>query len=548
MKSLYTTLTIITILILGSCTNLDVLPRDAEVEGEVFKTPEAFRSYLAKLYGAYSLTGQEGPHGDGDISIIGDEGFTSYIRAYWKAQELTTDEAVIAWTDAGIRDLHLHRWSSENQFVRVLYYRIFLIVAYCNDFLGQSVPSKLDGYGFSQEWKDEINVYRAEARFLRAMAYWHALDLFRNIPLLTTLTSQLPAQTTPEEIFNFIESELIDIESIMIDAKANEYGRADKAALWMLQAKLYLNAEVYTNQAKYTECITACNKVIASGYTLNDAYNTLFMADNDNSNEIIFALNADGLSTRSWGSTTFLVHATIGGTMSDGRLDGTENDTTATGEPDFVELSQEELENYGVTAGWEGIRATRSMVEKFGLDPENPDDPRAIFYTYSQNIDISEIGEFSDGIAVPKFTNLTSTGGRGSDVTHVDTDYPLFRLADTYLMYAEAVLRGGSGGDPATALGYVNELRERAFGDASGNITAGDLTLDFLLDERVRELYYEGTRRVDLIRYGKFTDSGIWPWKGGVQEGTLTESYRDIFPIPASELIANPLLKQNDGY
>lgn len=523
-------------LTLGACTDLNVKPEGSFGAAELFTNPEAYEQYLAKLYGSFSLTGQDGPHGNGDIGIVNDEGFTSYIRAYWKAQEITTDEAVLSWTDAGIREMHEHTWTSENQFVRVLYYRIFMIIAYSNDFLMQSTPEKLSDNGISQDWKDKIEIYRAEARFLRALAYWHALDLFRNIPLLTTITADLPTQVAPEVIFNFIVSELEEIEPIMVDPKLNEYGRADKAALWMLQAKLFLNAEVYIGQSKFTECITACNKVIGAGYALNNEYATLFMADNHTSNEIIFALNSDGKNTQSWGSTTFLVHAAIGGAMSD--------DIDVNGLP----YPDEELNEYGVNGGWVGLRTTRTMVEKFGIDPSNPDDPRAIFFTEGQSIDIADIGEFTDGIAVPKYVNITSTGVLGSDGTHCDTDYPLFRLGDAYLMYAEAVLRGGAGGDATTALSYVNALRERANGDTSGNIIQSDLNLPFLLDERVRELYWEGTRRVDLVRYGEFTDQGIWPWKGAVAEGITTESYRDIFPIPASDLIANPFMKQNTGY
>src|SRR5690606_4104966 len=124
-----------------------------------------------------------------------------------------------------------------------------------------------------------------------------------------------------------------------------------------------------------------------------------------------------------------------------------------------------------------------------------------------------------------------------------DTDYPLFRLADVYLMYAEAVLRGGSGGNTATALQYINELRTRAYGKASRNITAAGLTLDFILDERARELNWEACRRTDLIRFGKFTGSNyLWPWKGGVKDGRGVEDWRILYPLPASDVTANPNL------
>ncbi|MDN4164104.1 RagB/SusD family nutrient uptake outer membrane protein [Cytophagales bacterium LB-30] len=509
---------------LAACTDLDLKPKDGDVDAVVFRDPEAYRSYLAKVYAAFSHTGQQGPAGRPDISIVPDEGFTSYIRAYWKAQELTTDEAVIAWTDAGIRDMNDHNWSSENQFVRVVYYRIFYIIAYANDFLAQSTDAKLEANGISAADRAVIQLYRAEARFLRALAYWHALDLFRNVPILTAISTELPVQGSPEELFSFIEGELNAIESVMADPRTNEYGRADKAAVWMLQAKLYLNAQAQIGVDRYSDAATAAKKVIDAGYSLAANYPELFMADNDKERdtELIFTLPADGIDAQNWGSTTFLVHGAIGGSMVDA--------------------------DYGVSGAWAGMRTTSAMVAKFsGATVPVAQDPRAIFYTDGQSLEITDIGTFTDGYAVPKFTNKTSAGGDGSNNTWCDTDYPMFRLADAYLIYAEAVLRGGTG-SVGDAVGYINLLRERAYGNNSANITQAQLTLDFVLDERVRELYWEGTRRIDLIRYGRFTDQGIWPWKGGVAEGRLTESWRNIFPIPSSDLIANPRLKQNPEY
>jgi hypothetical protein len=509
-------------LAITGCTDLEVLPEDASTEFEIFNSKDAYRSYLAKVYGSYSLTGQDGPNGDADISIVNDEGFTSYIRVYWKAQEITTDEAVIGWTDAGIRDMHDHAWSSENQFVRVLYYRIAFIVSTANDFLKQSSEERLAANGIPEADHTEIALYRAEARYLRALAYWHALDLFRNIPLVTTISSDLPVQATPQELFNFIDTELSEIESILSEPRQAEYGRVDKAALWMLQAKLYLNAESMVGTAKYTECVTACSKVLGAGYELEPTYQSLFMKDNHLSNEIIFALNSDGKQSQNWGNTTFLVHGSIGGSM--------------------------EATDYGVSDGWGGMRTTTAMLEKFP-DLTGDIDKRAIFYTDGQTMEINDIGEFTEGIAVPKYTNTNMAGEPGSDPTHVDTDYPLFRLADAHLMYAEAVLRNGQGGDIGEAVNLINQLRERAYLNDSGNITTTDLDLPFILDERVRELYWEGTRRIDLVRFGKFTAGDyVWPWKGAEKDGRPTESFRNTFPIPASDLAANPNLKQNTGY
>jgi len=536
------------VLVFTACTDLDLLPANGDVDNATFTSGAAYKSYLAKIYAAFSLTGRQGPSGAPDITLVADEGFTSYIRAYWKAQELTTDEAVIAWSDAGIRDLHDHAWSSENQFVRVIYYRLFLIIAYANDFLEQAADSKLNERGVPDADKADIASYKAEARFLRALAYWHALDLFRNVVLYQSLTADLQSQATPKELYDFIINELDAIEDELPDPRQNDYGRADKGALWMLRAKVNLNAEVYVDEDHYADVIADCENIINAGYSLtpDNKYHELFLADNhqyadgSGDTEYIFTLPADGIQSQSWGSTTFLVHAALGGRMTDKKLD---SDNT-------TDYPTEDLDNYGVIGPWAGLRTTKTMVQKFsGATIPVAQDPRAIFYTNGQTLEITDIGVFEEGYAVPKFKNLTSAGDPGANPTHTDIDYPMFRLADTYLMYAEAVVRGG-GGNLTQAKDYINLLRVRAYGDETANVTEGDLTLNFILDERVRELYFEGHRRIDLIRFGKFSGPGqdIWPWKGGVIDGKETEDFRVLFPIPSTDLNANPKLKQNEGY
>jgi hypothetical protein len=199
---------------------------------------------------------------------------------------------------------------------------------------------------------------------------------------------------------------------------------------------------------------------------------------------------------------------------------------------------------YGIDGCWWGIRLKPQAYNAYGAG----DKRASYFYTSGQTITVGAVDNFNNGIAAPKFTNVTSTGKPGSHATHVDTDFPMFRLADAYLIYAEAQLRGG-GGSAAQALSYVNALRQRAFGGASGNITAPELTLDFVLAERGRELLWEAHRRTDLIRYGRFTGSSyVWAWKGGTQAGAATDARYNLFPIPANELSANPNLKQNPGY
>ncbi|WP_162555795.1 RagB/SusD family nutrient uptake outer membrane protein [Reichenbachiella versicolor] len=534
---------LLSILAVG-CTDLDVTPQNGLTEAVAFSDPDSYKQYLAKLYASFILTGQDGPNGDADISIVNDEGFTSYIRSYWKAQELTTDEAIIAWTDAGIRDMHEHNWTASNQFVRVLYYRIFYTVSLCNDFIEQSSEGNLDSYGIPQENRAEIAAYREEARFLRALAYTHALDLFRFVPIFEGLGST-PLQSEPEELFGWLETELSELAESLPEPRTNQYGRADKAAVWMMQARLYLNAEVYIEQAKYEEVITAVEKVIAAGYSLEPFYADLFKADNHLSPEMIFPIVSDGTSSQNWGGTTFLVSAAIGERMSDNVVDGTEDSSED-------EFEKEALTNYGVSGGWAGIRTTTAMLDKFNYGDADQD-PRGIFYSNGQSETIprkSDIGEFTAGIAVPKYINRTKDDMAGSNQDHADTDVPYFRLGDAYLMYAEATARGASNGNSATALGYINELRDRARApEDKGDINAAPenlttLTLSDVMDERVREMYWEGTRRMDLIRDGKFISGYNWSWKAGVDLGQDIDPYRVVFPIPQSQMETNASFKQ----
>ncbi len=507
-----------------ACTDdLDLTPKNELTSADAYKDFANYKSVLAKLYAGFALTGQTGPSGNADVGGF-DEGKSNYIRAYWQLQELTTDEAVISWNDGTIFDLHEMDWSSSNEYIRMMYDRIFYEIALCNEFIRETTDAKLSERGVTGANLEEAKKFRAEARFLRAMSYWHALDLFGSVPFVTEEDAVgffLPEQISKADLFKYIEAELLAIEPELVGARQNEYARADKAAAWMVLSKLYLNAEVYIGQQKYTEAVTYSKKIIDAGFSLAPEYQSLFLADNHKvRSEIIFPVAYDGQRTKTWGGTTFLVHAPIGGTMS--------------------------AAAFGVNGGWAGLRTTKEIIGLF-----NSADDRALYNSAGQKLEIDQIGVFTDGYPLTKYKNVTTDGKPGSDPAgdHPDTDYPMFRLADAYLIYAEAVLRGGSGGDRATALSYVNQLRTRAFGDNSGNITASDLTLDFILAERARELHWEGHRRTDLIRFGRFaSDSYVWAWKGGVKTGRGVADFRRLFPIPTSDLSANPNLVQNPGY
>jgi hypothetical protein len=520
--------------VLQSCADrLDLQPEDERLVGDAaFEDPASYEQFLGKLYAGISLSGQEGPAGSPDLAGL-DEGFSNYLRLYWKMQELTTDEALIAWNDGTIQDLHGQVWTSGNEFIRTMYSRIMYQVALCNEFLRQTTDAKLDGRGVSSDLRTEIQVYRAEARFMRALTYWHAMDLFANPPFVTEtdpIGAFLPPQIQRSDLFDYIESELLNTLDAMAPARQHVYGRADRGAAWMLLAKLYLNAEVYTGTARYSDALTYVNNIIAAGYSVDTTipYDYSFIADNDQNgaqSEVIFTIPFDGLRTQAFGGMTFLTHAPVGGTMND------------------VATSF-----FGINGGWFGVRTTPTFVELFPGEDNSPDG-RALLWSDGQNKDIASVSTFTDGYGIYKYRNVDTDGNPGSDTSgdHTDIDFPMFRLADAYLMYAEIFARGG-GGDASTAASYINILRERAYGDSSGNISGADITLDFILDERGRELYWEAHRRTDLIRFNQFSDNGVWQWKGGVQQGTTTESFRDIMPLPETDLGLNTNLEQNAGY
>lgn len=529
---------VILALSLSACMkDLDQEPIDPDsfTEKDVFKNATEAKGALAKIYASLSLTGQKGPAGDGDIAGA-DEGSTGYTRMQFYLQVASTDEAIIRWSDAGVPDFHNMSWTPANTFNNAYYNRLGQQIAFANSFIDNAQALASD---------PEVGYYIAEARFIRAYAYYNVIDAFGKAPLVTSSKADLkPAQNTRAELFNFVESELKDLEGKLKAARANEYGRVDVVAAQALLARLYLNAKVYIGQDKYTDCITYAKKVIASSYSLNTtdannngtAYDELFLADNNSNgaqNEFIFLASFDGLNTKTYGGTAFIIHGATGGNMNASSL--------------------------GINDGWSGLTAPKEFVNKFEVSARNSNneptawkDKRAMFYTDGQTYENTDLKDFTkSGYAITKFKNITSTGAAGKDPEKKfpDTDLPLIRLAEVYLTYAEAVLRGGTGGDRATALGYINQLRSRAYGNASGNIADSNLTLDFILDERARELYWEGLRRTDLIRYGKFTGgSYLWSFKGGAASGVAVPDYRNLYPIPQDARTANDNLTQNTGY
>ncbi|HBT86159.1 MAG TPA: RagB/SusD family nutrient uptake outer membrane protein [Porphyromonadaceae bacterium] len=520
---------------LSSCVDdLNTIPLDEDelVSDVVFGSEiEPYQELLAKIYAGLAISGNSAGDGDPDVAGVDGGSQASFLRGLWNLQQLPTDEVLCAWNDPGIPDLNYITWTSSNVFIKGLYYRLYYQINLSNALLRETTEEVLNGRGVSANDQAEIKRFRAEARFHRALSYYYLLDMFRNVPFVdenSPVGSTLPPQIQGADLFDYIEKELLESEADLIAPfvgyNNQYYGRANKAANWALLSRLYLNAEAYIGVNKYTESITYSKKVLEVGYELEPIYANMFKSDNNKSTEMIFPVRYEGAETQTWGGMTFLLSSM---------------------EPSDM---QEEVNAVGA---WQGNRGRVSMLKTFERENLHENDSRfdMLYVDKTENVEIDDPSLFTDnGIPVVKFYNRNSDGSLPpSSIAY--TDFPLFRLGEIYLNYAESVLRGGSGGDQTTALNLVNELRERAYKQAPYTITAGELTLDFLLDERGRELFLEAQRRTDLIRFNKFTGSSyVWTWKGSVKEGRSVADHFKIYPIPADDIGANDNLIQNTGY
>ena len=522
------------VVVLTSCTDdLNITPKDDQtiLSEDLFKDEASYKLVLGGIYANLALTGTDGA-GSSNLKNI-DAGTSQFGRILLYVQTLSADQMIWSYeNDPGTREIQRNIWTAQNPVLLGMFSRAHLSIALANNFLRETTDEVLNSRGVSDATRTDIVAYRAEARLMRAMAYYYMMDIFGKANYATEIT---PINSQPEvynrgQLFTFIESELKDIDSDLLASKQNEYGRADKSVAYMILAKMYLNAEVYlkddasADKDRYDDCIAYCEKIIGGGYTLATNYLHNFMADNNTNsatNEIIFPIISDGVTTQNYGPTTVIINGAVGS----------------------LEINGAEV---GVgDAGWGGaLRVRKQFAELF--DGSFANDARNTIIRGDRPIDIDDISNKDSGYVIQKYSNATSTGLLGTDKTFVDTDFPLFRLADVYLMYAEAHLRGG-GGSLSTAVDYVNALRTRA--NNSNTLTSGDLTLDFILDERSRELHWEAHRRQDLIRYNKFTGGNYnWAWKGNGSNGIAIPDHFNVYPIPNGSRAANPNLTQNPGY
>lgn len=524
---------------IGDLDTLPLNPSDSTSETVYGADESGYIAGLTKLY--FNFVSNETT----DLQVS-DAGASELVRAFWTVQEVTSDACKCAWeNDAWVRAMNTNTWSdADNDATYAVYVRTLQGIAYTNEYLRQTASDRLSDRGVSSELAAKIQGFRAEARFLRAYFYWMALDVFGDVPF-TTENSPFgdgvnPKQASRKDVFDYCISELTALaadDSPMPAARSN-YPRADKGAVLGLLARMYLNAEVYTGTPMWQEAKDACEDIFTMGYSLCPEYADLFRGDNGENpealNEVLFGISYDAEQTQSYGGTSYLTLAAIAAT----------------------DVSSTQMIN-GVNNGWGGIRVPYEYVEKY-FNVRNADysagtydvnDKRGrMFYIKgrSESMD-GALYVFLNGWSCLKFNNIPHNMDQDSYLAtaaskaYSDIDFPMIRLGEIYLIYAEACMNLGQAN---TALPKVQDLAARA-----GVTAPTSITQEWLIEERARELMWEGHRRTDLIRYGKFTSSSfLWTYKGGSFSGQGFDDHMKIFAIPASELASDPELHQNPGY
>lgn len=553
-----------------ACVNdLNTLPlnKTEPISEYVYGADEdAYMKGLARLYFQFASNDLT------DLQQM-DGGASELVRAFWSVQETTTDEAKCSWeNDAWVRALNTNTWNdAQNDAIYAVYVRTLQGISYVNEYLRQTTPEKLAARGVDEVLNARIQTFRAEARFIRAYLYWIALDCFGQVPFSTENSpfggTYMPPQVSRTQVFDYCVSELTDLmssQSPMLEPRAL-YPRADKGSAAGLLARLYLNSEVYTGVPRWSEAKAVCEQIFDMGYTLCPDYRALFRGDNGENpearGEMLWSIDYDSGSTESYGGTTYILAASLAST-----------DITDTSKPN------------GQVNGWAGLRVPYEFVSRyFNVSGQNyvtgtydVDDLRAkSFYIKGRQESMDgALYVFTNGWSSLKFNNIPHDQTEeeflptANTEGYADVDFPMIRLAEIYLIYAEACMH--TGGD---ASDQIAALRERAgwpvYGDENSGEGPGEgsgegpgegpgqssgfsvlVDTDFLVAERARELMWEAHRRTDLIRFGLYnSDSYLWPYKGGSNyDGAAFPEYKNIFPIPPTELATNKALKQNPGY
>lgn len=574
--------------------DLNQLPQDpnSDSAANFNKNPKEYiGEVMAKCYSSLAVGGQTGLGGDADIKGM-DGGTSQWSRTVFMLEEFPTDECIWIYEDAGVPELRSSTWGSANVLLFGTYSRLYTHIAVCNDFL--RLTADLGTYGINPDaaLQKDIDQFNLEARALRGLSYYYVINFFGNGVLAwdDMAYGEIPQQVTRKELFNKVTADLEDVVAKFQDS--NVYGRVGKDGVEALLCRYYLNAEVFTGTAMYDKCWEHCQNIIGrhkgkgfEGSGLANDYLALFGNNNQmfgpggsltDQNEILWLIPQNTTYTQAYGGSTFLVKGGIKN-MSAANEDILNGDAK-------VSDGYMNQTYYGSMDAWGCMHARPQLADKFQI---GQDDRTYLWLTENAGFIKENIpmAEFQSGYACVKYTacnakadgtmprfvdpvtglnrigvaeisDVKYTDAAGVERTYVtytipdlkdyyDTSVPVIRLADVYLMAAEAALRGA--GNTNDALTYVNYIRHRA---GVSSWTIADLTLSSLLDERARELYWESVRRTDLVRFGRFAGSSyLWAWKGGVETGTALPAHFNIYPLPSDVLATyGSSMIQNPGY
>ncbi len=431
---------------------------------------------------------------------------------WWFAQEVTSDEMVCPtrdtdWDDGGKwRVLHTHEWTNDNETVNSMWSRFYKGIYEANKLIETIEPSVVAG--------NEAEKTVARLKVMRAYYYYLLIDNYGDVPYVTSFSNapDMPEKVARATVYNSVVADL-EVAANLLECKPASKIEVTRGMAYSLLAKLYLNAEVYTGTAQWAKAELACDEVIACGYSLENDPMAPFVTENQNSMENIFVIPFDENSYKGFNLHMRTLHYNNNLTydMSVGPWNG-----FCAIEDHYDTYSDNDLRKAGYFIVGQQYKADGSEISIEGVKLIiNPHVPKLkIESTFSQ----AEIK--MSGARIKKFEIKKGA------TDNLSNDFPIFRLADILLMKAEAQLRQGKAVDVAN----LDKIRTRA-GLTGWN---GSVTLDQILEERGRELFWEAHRRQDLIRFGKFGNS--W-W-----EKSASGKDRQTFPIPQWVIDANPLL------
>jgi hypothetical protein len=485
-------------LAMGSCWELEQEVLTGITQEELLEnvTPELVEVLKQSAYGAVVASGQGG---------YGSHG------GFYSVQEVTSDELSIPqkgadWEDGGIwLRAHRHTWISLDGPLNGAWNYGFRIVAESNLLI--------------QQFPDLVEL-TSELRVLRAFGYLLLIDNFGNVPIITETDRGTPQQNTRQEVFDFIESSIL--ENVDQLTRTNTQTNLNYWTAHMILAKLYLNAEVYTGTPRWADAERILDVIINEGpYSLSPNFFANFTANNSNSPENMFTVPYDANNAGGFNIHQMTFHYSTQLTFE---LQEQPWNGYAALEEFYNSFDDEDVRKGSLR---EGIQFASDGVTPLEDDAVEPNDPDGPVINFTPNI--NELAPNALRQAGTRINKFEIPLGSAPDLNN---DFPIFRYADVLLMKAEAAWRQGN---TAVALQFVNQVRERA------NVPAlTELTPEILLAERGRELFAEGHRRSDLIRFGRFNDA--W-W-----EKAASPEFRNLFPIPENQLQANPNLTQNPGY